>query len=176
MTERIATALVMAVSLTACAPGAEGPEVRRTDPGIAIVAPSSPAPIALHEGLAPPGADPSLCWARDRGPTRVVTETVREREGGVLVSRTRQRIEADRDEFWFESPCPPALTQDFVASLQRALKARGLYRGPIDGTMSPSTQQAVRAYQVPLGLASGTLSMAAARALGLAPVLRPSGG
>ncbi|MGR3541662.1 MAG: peptidoglycan-binding domain-containing protein [Hasllibacter sp.] len=173
------TALVSAAALAGClgarppAPGSErGPEVRRAGTEIAVVAPRAPAPITLHAGLAPPGADPALCWSREHSPARVVIETVQAREGGVLVSRTRQRIEAERREVWFESPCPPAMTEAFVASLQRALTARGLYEGPIDGRMSQRTRLAVRAYQDPLGLPSGTLSMEAARSLGLAPVPR----
>jgi len=62
------------------------------------------------------------------------------------------------------------LTPDLVASLQRALTARGLYGGQINGMMDRATRHAVRGYQAPLGLDSGILSLAAARKLGLAVV------
>ena len=178
---RVAAALALAALAAGCgaprppAPGSTlGPEVRRAGTAIDVVAPARPAPLTVHEGLAPPGADPSLCWARDVSPARVATETVQAMEGGVLTTRTRQRILAERREQWFEAPCPPAMTEEFVATLQRALTARGLYAGPIDGRMTAATRLAVRAYQEPLGLASGTLSMEAARALGLSAA--PRGG
>jgi peptidoglycan hydrolase-like protein with peptidoglycan-binding domain len=51
--------------------------------------------------------------------------------------------------------------------LQRALRARALYRGEISGVMDARTRAAVRRLQEPQGLDSGILSLAAARQLGL---------
>lgn len=72
----------------------------------------------------------------------------------------------------FEIPCADDLPTDFTASLQRALSARALYSGAITGKMDASTRAAVRRYQQPDGIDSGTLSLAAARKLGLIAVER----
>jgi peptidoglycan hydrolase-like protein with peptidoglycan-binding domain len=61
---------------------------------------------------------------------------------------------------------------DFAATLQRALAARGYYDGPVTGVIDAETTRAIRAYQAPLGIDSATLSLAAARRLGLAPIAR----
>ncbi len=123
------------------------------------------------------------CYARDVSPA--VIETVTEQvlvqptelssDGRVLSpaiyrSEKRQRIIRPRRELWFEIPCEKDLTPDFVASLQRALAARGFYHGPITGEVDARTRRAVRAYQRQFGLDSAVLSMAAARKLGLVAV------
>jgi peptidoglycan hydrolase-like protein with peptidoglycan-binding domain len=76
----------------------------------------------------------------------------------------------ERSVTWFETPCAAGQTPDFVASVQRALAARGLYRGPAHGEMDARTRAAIRRFQTPEGLDSGILSLAAARKLGLVPV------
>lgn len=67
----------------------------------------------------------------------------------------------------FETLCPRDLTPDFVATVQRALKARGLYRGAVSGVMDGATRTALRAYQKPRGLDADTLSRRAAMEMGL---------
>ncbi|MDF1854783.1 peptidoglycan-binding domain-containing protein [Pseudooceanicola sp.] len=138
---------------------------------------------------APPGAAPGTCWGRDATPA--VIETMTEQilmqppqihtDGSVLQpavykTETQQRIVQERREVWFRTPCLPELTPEFVASLQRALEARGHYSGPITGMLDEHTRRAVRAYQKPQGLDSGILSLAAARKLGLAVVETPGAG
>jgi hypothetical protein len=123
------------------------------------------------------------CYARDVAPA--VIETVTEQtlvqpaqlgsDGSVLypaVYRTekRQKIVRPRKELWFEIPCEEDLTPDFIASLQRALAARGFYHGAVTGKIDARTRRAVRAYQRQFGLDSAVLSLAAARRLGLAKV------
>ena len=166
---RYITALGLA-ALTGC--GIAPPEVTR----LAEV-PSLSGTYAL----APPGADPSLCYGRDVTPAKVetlthqvmlqpaeVTVDGRVTAPAVFKTEQQQRILRERREVWFETPCPPQLTEEFVGSLQRALKARALYRGPVTGRMDGRTIKAVRAYQAPRGLDSGVLSMKAAREMGLA--------
>lgn len=134
---------------------------------------------------APPGAAPGQCWGKDVSPA--VVETVTEQvmlqpaeiltdgriaEPAIYKTETRQRIVKERQETWFETPCPADLTPDFIASVQRALKARGRYSGPINGDLTGPTRAAIRAYQKAQGLDSGILSMAAARKLGLIAVPR----
>ena len=90
----------------------------------------------------------------------------------VYRTETRQVIVQERREIWFETPCPEDLTPDFVASLQRALVARGLLHVPPSGVMDNLTRRAIRLYQRRQGLDSSILSLAAARSLGLAAVAR----
>jgi len=78
-----------------------------------------------------------------------------------------QVIVEPRRALSFETPCAQLLTPEFIASLQRALAARGGYRGKINGEMTPRTRRAIRAYQKPQGLDSAILSTLAARQLGL---------
>jgi len=138
-----------------------------------------PEPVKIH-GTPPPGSDPSACFGQDASPA--IIETVTEQimlqpaqiaaSGEVLYpavykTETRQAIVRERRELWFETPCSTELTPEFVASLQRALKARNVYRGPITGEMSARTRIAIRSFQKPQGLDSAILSKAAARQLGI---------
>jgi len=140
---------------------------------------TEPAPMRTR-AAPPPGADPEACYGQDVSPA--VIETVTEQvmlqpaqidaSGAVLYpavykTETRQVIVQERRELWFETPCERDLTPDFVASVQRALKARGLYRGPVNGEITARTRRAIRAFQKPQGLDSAILSKAAARQLGL---------
>jgi len=131
----------------------------------------------------PPGAAPGTCWGKHVSPA--VIETVTEQiilqpaeitsHGQVLQpalyeTETRQAIVKERRVTWFETPCAADQTPDFVGSVQRALAARGLYRGPAHGEMDARTRAAIRRFQAPEGLDSGILSLAAARKLGLISV------
>ena len=128
----------------------------------------------------PPESAEGACWASDVTP--MVIETVTEQvmvseaksgpDGTVLSpavfhSESRQKIVQEREEVWFRSPCPQEMTVDFIASLQRALKARGLYVLPLTGQMDAATRAALRRFQADRGLESDKLSLTAARELGL---------
>ena len=133
----------------------------------------------LVQGQRPePGA--GECWAEATTPA--VIETVTEQvevtptqpaSGGkpavaaTFRSQVQQQILTERSDVWFRVPCPEQIRPDTIASLQRALKVRGLYRGEVTGAIDPATATAIRRYQAPQGLASNTLSLAAARQLGL---------
>lgn len=138
---------------------------------------------------APPGAAPGTCWGKVVTPA--VIETVTDQilmqpaqvldDGTVTApavykTETRQAIVQERKVTWFESPCAADLTPEFVSTVQRALKARGLYRGATTGEMDSRTRAAIRRYQKPEGLDSGILSLAAARKLGLVAVDLPDEG
>lgn len=86
-------------------------------------------------------------------------------------TRTRQRIVDDGNR-WFEIPCALRDDPEFIATIQRALAARAIYGGPINGLYDMRTRAAVRAFQRPQGLDSGVLSLPAARTLGLVAVPR----
>lgn len=133
----------------------------------------------------PAGRDQDSCWGKDVRPA--IVETVLERvlvqpgqrdaEGNVLRppvyrEQRRQAIVQERQEIWFEIPCQDRLTPDIIASLQRALKARGLYAGALSGQMDTRTRAAIRRFQSAEGLDSAVLSLWAARKLGLVAVQR----
>ncbi len=128
-----------------------------------------------------PEGDPDACYGQDVTPAVIetVTEQVQLQPDAAAPAtyhtETRQSIVQERREVWFETLCARQLTPDLVASLQRALKARGYYAGPVNGQMTGATRRAVRAYQKPQGLDSAILSLAAARQLGLAMVERLDG-
>ena len=141
--------------------------------------------LAQSRAIAPPGAKPGTCWGKSVTPA--VVETVTEQillqpaeiradgsvtQPAIYKTETRQAIVQERVETWFETPCDDALTVEFIATLQRALEARGFYRGPVTGVMDARTRAAIRRYQAPQGLNSGILSLAAARKLGLISVER----
>ena len=128
----------------------------------------------------PPGAKEGSCWGKHVTPAELETvphqiqlQPPEIRTDGtvsapaVYKTETSQRIVKERRELWFETPCAPVLTVEFVETLQRALKARGHYRGSVSGYIDTRTRGAIRKYQAPQGLDSSILSLAAARKLGL---------
>ena len=50
------------------------------------------------------------------------------------------------------NPCPGLVAGDVVGNVQRVLKYRGFYGGPIDGLSGPTTRAAIRAYDASVGL------------------------
>lgn len=133
----------------------------------------------------PPATPEGVCWAR--AVTPAVIETVTEQvmataerrgpdgavtEPATFRTETRQSIVTDRREVWFETPCAGVMGPEFLATLQRALKARGLYLEPLTGAIDAPTRAAIRAWQRPRGLDSDVLAMASARALGIVAAAR----
>lgn len=154
--------LVLALALTACQPAPPGPD----------------RPSLVAE--APPGAAPGTCWGKKDTPAVIetVTEQVQltpaetDATGRVLrpatyATVTRQAILQERVTTWYETPCADVQTPEFIASVQRALAARGLYTGQITARFDARTRAAIARYQAPLGLESDTLSLDSARRLGL---------
>ena len=127
---------------------------------------------------------PDACHSRDDTPAVIETVTdqvavpeVVDGAGRVLKAarydtQTRQRIVSNRQEIWFETPCREVWTEDFIASLQRALIAREVLAGPPSGQMDGPTRNAIRTFQVNLGIDSDVLSVAAGKRLGLIPYER----
>jgi hypothetical protein len=154
-----------------------------------VAAPPPPALADLsgaalpRTGPTPPAGPDGACWAPEILPARIETVTAQvlaspartAADGTVLEpasfrTETRQKIVAERRDVWLEVPCDGVLTPGFVASLQRALKARGFYEGAPTGTLDDPTRAAVRVWQRSVGLDSAILSQAGARALGLVRV------
>lgn len=128
----------------------------------------------------PPEPVDGICWASDVTPAVIQTVTeqvqvspeIRDAQGSVTAaasfrSETRQQMVQDREEVWFKSPCAEALTPEFVATLQRALKARGYYLLPLTGAVDAATGEAIRRFQAERGLDSPVLSLSATRELGI---------
>ncbi|SMX43600.1 peptidoglycan-binding domain-containing protein [Maliponia aquimaris] len=80
------------------------------------------------------------------------------------------RVVRERGEVTFEAPCPDQMTPEFIASVQRALAARGHFAGNVTGALDAPTAAAIRRYQSERGLESAQLSLETARALGLIAV------
>ncbi len=153
-------------------------------PQVAVDAPAKGdlADEAVHiAGKGPPDGPPGTCWAHDLIPAIYETTTEqsliaaeqRDAEGHLTrpasyKSVSRLRVLQDRRDIWFTAPCPQDMTPDFLATLQRALKARGYYTAALTGVMDDATSEALRRYQAAHGLDSPLLSRAAARQLGVA--------
>jgi putative peptidoglycan binding protein len=145
--------------------------------------------VARQAQDAPPGAEPGTCWGKHAIPAIIETVThqtlvrpAKTAGDGTIIqpakykTESRQDIVRPRKDTWFETPCAEVQTPEFVASLQRALAARGAYRGTPTGQMDAATRAAIRRYQQQQGLDSSILSLDTARALGLVAVTRaPSG-
>jgi hypothetical protein len=161
---RFLVALVMA--LTACSqPQVTAPVMQGQIP----VQTKAPAP-----------QDKGLCWGQDVTPAIIetVTEQILLSEeqrdvAGMMIrpasyrSNTQHRMLQDTRRVWFRTPCAETLTVRFIATLQRALKARGFYTAAVTGERSIETAEAIRRFQAQRGLDSTVLSLSAAQELGL---------
>lgn len=137
--------------------------------------------ITSRKAAGPPNADPNSCYGRESAPAEInareeliVVQPAEVTAGGSVEKPPLVKVEtvdseaSQTEELWFEIPCEiDAEKPVFIASLQRALAARGLYDGPVNGLYDQNTQKAVRAYQAPQGLDSGILSLVAAQQMGL---------
>lgn len=143
------------------------------------------AELVRRASDAPPDGPSDACWANDEMPA--VIETVTEQvlvapeqrtadgtitQAAIFTTNVDQRMVQEREVVWFQTPCAATVDADFLASLQRALKARGYYLDEVTGQMDAATRNALRRFQSERGLDSETLSMAAARDLGLIEVPR----
>jgi uncharacterized lipoprotein YmbA len=151
---RPAIPLILAALLAACQSTAPEPQVRRD-------AAAEPA-LAATSGAA--------CWATDRIPAQ--TGTLFEPVGTSGERQPREVTLRPAEDRMFAVPCADEMTADLIASLQRALAARGLHAGVVSGIWDAGTADAVRRYQAPQGLDSAVLSLQAAQQLGLIAVAR----
>lgn len=133
----------------------------------------------VHE-TGPPNARPGACWGKQVKPAVLETttdqmivtpakydDTGKQIAPAEFETVTTSKVVVERQEVWFETPCPEVFTTEFVESLQRALQARKLYWGPVNGRMDKRTLRGVRKFQAAEGLDSPILSLVAARRLGL---------
>lgn len=171
-TARVAGLVACAALMAACQTGRIG------DPGKTDLRREL---VRLDPG--PPEGPEGACWEADITPAVIETTTEqilvtpeeKAPDGTVIQpavwrTDTRQRIAQEREVVWFRAPCPEEMTVELIATLQRALLARGYYTGAVSGTMDPATAEAVRRWQAERGLDSPRLSLGAARELGLVTV------
>jgi hypothetical protein len=135
--------------------------------------------LVLRDEPGPPEGPQGACWQADIRPAvietvteQVLIEPERRAADGTAIpaiygTETRQRIVEDRATVWFRAPCAAELTVEVIATVQRALKARGFYLLPLTGVLDAPTRDAIRRYQRGRGLDSDHLSLAAARELGV---------
>ena len=133
--------------------------------------PSPPAAVITSGEIRTVPGGGCVAFTAPETETRVVTQQV-EVSPGVLREVVGPQQFALGPGAEFAVVCPPVLTEDFVASLQRALKIRRFYEGPISAAYDDATAAAVRAFQQADGVDSPILSVAAAQRLGLVPVPR----
>ena len=120
------------------------------------------------------------CIANDTSPAVIETVTIQEielpelRDAHGTVTRpatfrtiTRQQIIRERAEIRFATVCPQNYSAELVATLQRALKARGFYAGQINGTLDLQTGAAIQSFQRISGLDSPLLALETAFQLGI---------
>lgn len=170
---------LLCLMLAACAADQDGAPAPGTD-----LPPSKQALTLAGEWRdTPPGPGDTGCFAEKTNPAVVETVTeqvlvspeVRDPATGAVTapatyrSSTHAKIVRGRAKMWFPAPCASVMTPEIVATLQRALAARGLYAGPVTGALDEATHRAINAYQRPRGLFSATLSTRAAQELGLIP-------
>lgn len=176
MTRHLRLPLILAAAL--CVASCRAPDVPITR------AAAEPDLLELT-AVAPPGAPPGTCWGKTVEPavTKAVvvdvlvqpaqiSSTGEVQSPPIYRKETQQQILKPKLESWFQTPCAADLTPGFVASVQRALAARGHFTGTITGVMDARTRAAIRSYQAPEGLDSGILSVAAAQKMGLWTVAR----
>lgn len=147
--------------------------------GACVPAPTQPANVLIDVGQIETQRD-GRCFANDTAPAVIETvrvqelesEALRDAAGNVIKPATfrtviRQQILRERAPIRFETVCPQNYTPDFVATLQRALKARGYYNGEINGTLDTMTGTSIRVFQRENGPDSVLLSLQTARTLGI---------
>lgn len=142
--------------------------------------------ILMKPGERPKGGRIGACYGKDTTPavidtiteTKQVTPARFSSDGSTIITppqyetTTRQVVRAGGQVYYFEVPCPPAFTPEFIASLQRALQVRGFYSEEITSRMDAPTRAAIRAFQLP-GFNSEILTLETARKLGLVAFAPP---
>jgi hypothetical protein len=112
------------------------------------------------------------CVANIAGPavTEIISETILvepaqigpdgvETRPAIYRKITRPQTINEGSGTWFMRVCDVELTPDVIATLQRALSARGAYRGFATGQMDARTMRAIQSYQAARGLDSAQVSV-----------------
>lgn len=78
----------------------------------------------------------------------------------------REMVEPSR-VVWKRVVCQSSITNATITKLQKALKEKGYYKGPIDGIVGPLTRNAVKAYQRDNKLPVGGITYQVLKSLGI---------
>ncbi|WP_179300215.1 peptidoglycan-binding domain-containing protein [Pseudothioclava arenosa] len=124
--------------------------------------PGCPAEVQIR-----PASFGTVMRAVELRPARIDPKTGKELEPAVYEERPFSAVVDPGEVKYFETLCREQATPELVANLQRALKARGLYRGAITRRLDAGTRAAIRAYQAPRGLPSDEISRRALMEMGL---------
>lgn len=150
MIRSLCTRLPLVLALAACQPATFAPPPRKADLGKGMIVGTAPAATEKDKGA---------CWAENKAQVVPAGKKAAEKKEGEAAGKA--------STIRFRVPCPEVVTPEFTANLQRALQARGAYRGAITGRMDAATQAGVRRYQRSLGLDLPVLTLTAAQSLGL---------
>lgn len=144
----------------------------------------APAPNLITAGEIETTAS-GECFARTAPPTRtriieeqvLVTPGIRGDDGQftsppIFRNQTRPVTEPVGEGSRFQTLCPPEYTRERIATLQRALKARLAYNGPITGVLDAGTRAAIKAFQTPQGIDSPLIQRGIAETLGVVSLNR----
>lgn len=137
---------------------------------------ASPQPMTTS----PPSATPDTSDLRDDSareatvatpaPTQPVTTGPQDRQPYPRAAEVAPSTTANLLAGTPYADSPPNVQRDVVASAQKALAGRGLYRNQIDGIFGPNLEFSLRAYQSRVGLAvTGRLDLETLAALELLP-------
>ena len=96
-------------------------------------------------------------------PAEVKRVTIPEKYSSI----TKRQMVSPSKVVWKKVVCQSHMGLSTVEGVQRALKAKGLYNGPIDGIYGRLTKEAVKAYQKQNGLAVGGLTHETMKSLGV---------
>ena len=96
-------------------------------------------------------------------PAEVKRVTIPEKYSNI----TKRQMVSPSKVVWKKVVCQSSMGSSTIQGVQRALKAKGLYNGPIDGIFGALTKQAVRSYQKQNGLAIGGLTHEVMKSLGV---------
>ncbi|MEL6641140.1 MAG: peptidoglycan-binding domain-containing protein [Pseudomonadota bacterium] len=142
--------------------------------------PPAPPPNVEPTFVDPPPTVENGCFAKTapQTVTKIITEQVLvlpesvSPDGSitsppVFREQSRPVSETIDDGTRFETLCPHELTEERIATLQRALKARLAYDGPITGLYDTATKEAVQAFQRPSGFDSPDIARVIAAQLGV---------
>ncbi|WP_370312932.1 peptidoglycan-binding domain-containing protein [Sagittula sp.] len=147
---------------------------------VALSPVSLPAPvIALSDGRCQARETLPAVYEQVMGEVQVVQAEIAP-DGTVLRPPVYRRapvpkVVRPRSDVIFDAVCGHQMTPDFIASLQRALAARGYFAGNVTSWIDAATSAAIRKYQAERGLESAQLSLETARSLGLITVDAASG-
>ena len=105
-----------------------------------------------------------------------VSSDGRIQQPAIYRKQSEQEIIRPRKVVWTQIVCPIQMNREFIASLQRALSARGDYMGQPTGVLDRRTENAIRRYQSKSGFNEPVLTIETGRALGLIAVERETFG